>query len=120
MPRKKPSKRTEKVEKHEEEYTDIFDGPLKKRRYGIRIDDEIEVLIIAGNTLITVVGKVLSMGDELELMDTEGFYHRIMLDWVVDLKVIRHNRLPRDKDPEMVKRPVRTKQKKTPVDQAYG
>ena len=120
MPRKKTIKNSEKMSDDIDKYPDIFTGPLKKRRYGIRIDDDIEVMVIAGNTVITIEGKVLSMGDELELLDIEGYYHRIILDWVVDLKIIKHNRLPRDRDPEFSKKPVRSKTKKISVDHAYG
>ena len=98
---------------------DIFEGEFKQRRYGVRIDDDIEVIVIAGNDIIKIKGRLLSTKDELELVDSEGYYHKITADWVVDIKVIKHNRPPPDQDNEYVKRPIKTKPKKSSVDHAY-
>jgi hypothetical protein len=99
---------------------DIFEGELKKRRYGIRIDDDIEVMVIAGNEVITVKGRLLSMKDDLEIFDTDGHYHKIIMDWVVGIKVLKHNRPTPETDKELIKKPTRTKPKKTSVDHAYN
>ncbi len=116
---KKPQKRS-KADKEEDKISDIFDGPIKERRYGLRVDDEIDVTVIAGNTLMNVEGKVLAFNDDLEIVDVDGFYHRIIMDWVVDIKITKHNRPPLNLDPEFAKRAPRAKAKKTHVDQAYS
>jgi len=122
MVRRKPSSKEEKKQAEEEtdDHSDIFEGPLKSRRYGLRIDDIVEVQIIAGNTLITLEGRILSMRDDLELLDLDGFYHKIYMDWVVDIKIVEHNRPRPDKDPELVKRSIKPKVKKASVDHAYN
>ena len=121
MVRKKSSSKDDRKKSEEvDDNSDIFEGPLKSRRYGLRIDDIVEVQIIAGNTLVTVEGRILSMRDDLELLDLDGFYHKIYMDWVVDIKLIEHNRPRPDKDPELVKRSVKPKVKKASVDHAYN
>jgi len=112
--------RSKRSSRKKQDIEDIFDGPIKKRRYGLRIDDDLDITIIAGNTLMNVEGRLLSDNDDLEIVDTEGYYHRVIMDWVVDIKVIRHNRPPQSMDPEMAKRPVKQKPKKLPPDQAYN
>ncbi len=116
---KKPQKRSKAV-KEEENISDIFEGPIKERRYGLRVDDEVDVTVIAGNTLMNVEGRVLAFNDDMEIVDVDGFYHRIIMDWVVDIKIKKHNRPPQNLDPEFSKRPPRAKAKKTHVDQAYS
>ncbi len=116
---RKPQRKS-KADKEEDRISDIFDGPIKNRRYGLRIDDEVDVTVIAGNTLMNVEGKVLAYNDDLEIVDGEGFYHRIVMDWVVDIKIIKHNRPPQNLDPEFAKRTTRAKAKKPHVDQAYS
>ena len=116
---KKSTKSTSKKD-NEESNKDVYDGELKKRRYGIRIDDDIEVLVIAGNDLITIKGRLLSMKDDLEIFDKEGFYQKIIMDWVVGIKVIGHNRPSPDTDKELIKKPQRSKPKKSSVDHAYN
>ncbi|MCK5773499.1 MAG: hypothetical protein KAH57_06895 [Thermoplasmata archaeon] len=115
----KPQKRS-KASKEEENISDIFNGPIKERRYGLRVDDEVDVTVIAGNTLMNVEGRVLAFNDDMEIVDVDGFYHRIIMDWVVDIKIKKHNRPPQNLDPEFSKRPPRAKAKKTHVDQAYS
>lgn len=98
---------------------DRFDGPLRDRSFGLRIDDDIEVQVIAGNSLINMKGRVLSFKDDLEIVDEEGYYHKVVMDWIVDTRIIRHNRPPPDKDPELIRRPLKAKLKKPTVDHAY-
>jgi hypothetical protein len=117
------AKRSAKTEEEKDEsnnLNDIFDGELKKRRYGIRIDDDVEVLVIAGNDLIRIHGRLLSMKEDLEIVDNEGCYQKIIMDWVVGIKVIKHNRPTPETDTELIKKPTRTKPKKTSVDHAYN
>ncbi|MCU0799539.1 MAG: hypothetical protein MUC62_07700 [Candidatus Thermoplasmatota archaeon] len=99
---------------------DVYKGEFKDRRYGIRIDDDIEVIVIAGNDVIKVRGRLLSMKEEIELLGEDGNYIQIMADWVVAIKVLKHNRPPPDQDQELIKKPpVKTKPKKPSVDHAY-
>ncbi len=99
---------------------DVYQGEFKDRRYGIRIDDDIEVTVIAGNDVIRIKGRLLSMKEEIELLDIDGNYIQIMADWVVAIKVLKHNRPPPDQDQELTKKPpVRPKPKKPAVDHAY-
>jgi hypothetical protein len=116
----KRSQKTSKKEEVDDSLKDIYDGELKKRRYGIRIDDEIEVLVIAGNELIKIQGRLLSMKDDLEVVDKDGFYQKIIMDWVVGIKVLKHNRPTPETDKELIKKPTRTKPKKASVDHAYN
>lgn len=99
---------------------DVFEGELKKRRFGIRIDDDVEITVIAGNEIITVAGRLLSMKDEIELLDVEGRYVQIMADWVVSIKVLNHNRPLPEKDSELAKKPMKSKPKRASVDHAYN
>ena len=114
------TKRSHTLSKEEKDIEDRFDGELKNRRYGIRIDDDIEVTIIAGNDILKVRGRLLSMRDEIELVDEDGHYNQLMADWVVAIKVIGHNRPLPEKDQELIKKPTRTKPKRTSVDHAYN
>lgn len=115
------TKRSPSSEKRkEDENGDVYDGPLKKRRFGLRIDDEVEIQVIAGNTLITLEGRILSMKDDMEIIDQEGFYHRVFMDWIVDIKLKNHNRPRPEKDPELARKVVKQKPKKSPVDHAYN
>jgi uncharacterized protein YxjI len=99
---------------------DVYQGEFKDRRYGIRIDDDIEVTVIAGNDVIRIKGRLLSMKEEIELLDIDGNYIQIMADWVVAIKVLKHNRPPPDQDQELTKKPtIKPKPKKPAVDHAY-
>ncbi|MBN1540383.1 MAG: hypothetical protein JW939_09585 [Candidatus Thermoplasmatota archaeon] len=99
---------------------DVATGELKTRHFGIRIDDDIEVLVIAGNELIKVRGRLLAMKDDLEIIGEDGLYQKIIVDWVVGIKVLKHNRPTPDKDNELVRKMPRTKPKKAAVDHAYN
>lgn len=109
--------------KERDELSDVYDGPLKERRYGLRIDDEVEILYIAGNELRTIRGRLLEFKNDIELVDEEGYYHQIIYDWVVDIKLLKHNRPPPSEDRELLsmKRPKRGSKRATtaPPDQAY-
>ncbi len=121
MPSKPASgKRSKTLNKEINDMEDRFDGELKSRRYGIRIDDDIEVTIIAGNEILKKKGRLLSMRDEIEMVGEDGHYIQLMADWVVAIKVIVHNRPLPEKDDELIKKPARTKPKKASVDHAYN
>jgi hypothetical protein len=89
-------------------YSDVTTGKITERRYGLRIDDDIEVYIIAGDALRIVKGRVLDHKKDLHLEDEDGYYHRISFDWVADIVVLKHNRPHPAEDPEY-------KRKKDPV-----
>ncbi|MBN1389987.1 MAG: hypothetical protein JXA22_05030 [Candidatus Thermoplasmatota archaeon] len=116
---KKASKESEKPQEPGP-LEDVFTGELKNRHYGIRIDDDIEVLVIAGNDLLTYRGRLLSVKEDLEMIGEDGLYQKIIMDWVVGIKVLNHNRPTPEKDAELVKRIPRTKPKKVSVDHAYN
>ncbi len=118
--KKEPEQKEEEKVPEKDPLDDIFDGELKQRSYGIRIDDEIEIMIIAGNELLTLTGRLLSMKDDLEIVTDDDRYQKIIMDWVVGIKVLKHNRPSPDRDRELVKRPVKPKPKKTSVDHAYN
>lgn len=121
MPGKGSARRRKSEDAGEsEELKDILDGELKNRRFGIRVDDELEITIIAGNELLTVKGRLLSMRDDIEMVDDEGHYIKVMEDWVVAIKVLKHNRPPPEKDLELAKKPQKPKVKKPSVDHAYN
>lgn len=102
-------------------YPDNTTGKLKERRYGLRIDDDIEIFIVAGDMLRVVKGRVLNFKDGIQLMDEDGYYHKISYDWITDYKVIKHNRPHPIDDPEYKKTPKKAKTPQKPAfDRAYG
>jgi hypothetical protein len=102
-------------------YKDKTTGKIRERRYGLRIDDDVEVYIIAGDMLRTVKGRVLDYKKDLHLVDEDGFYHKISFDWVADIIVLAHNRPHPLEDPEL-KRPKAPQPvvEKPPEDHAYS
>lgn len=118
MPSK--GKNSRRSKKKEDDYQDIFEGELKKRKFGIRIDDNVEITVIAGNELLVIRGRLLSMKDDLELVDEDGNYVKIIMDWVVTIRVLEHNRPRPDVDSELIKKSIKTKPKKANVDHAYN
>ena len=115
MPVKKQGSRKKKPE-----FKDKTKGPLRQRRYGVQIDDDVVVYIVGGDTLRVVKGKVLDHRKELQLVDDEGFYHRISYDWITDLVVLAHNRPHPSDDPEYKKKSEKKPVKKPPPDHAYS
>jgi len=105
------------VNQYPEEYRDRISGPLKKRRYGIRIDDDVIVYIVGGDTLRIVEGRVLRHKRGLHLIDDEGYYHRISYDWVTDIVIKTHNRPHPNDDKEFSKKKKTTKSKDIKVDE---
>jgi hypothetical protein len=104
-----------------EKYGDRTTGRIKERRFGIRIDDDVEVYIIAGDVLRIVKGRVLDYKKDLHLIDDEGYYHKISFDWVADIVVLSHNRPHPSEDPEF-QRPKQPEPvvEKPPEDHAYS
>lgn len=102
-------------------YKDKTTGKIKERRYGLRIDDDVEVFIIAGDQLKVVRGRILDYKKDLHLEDDKGFYHKISFDWVADIVVLGHNRPHPAEDPEL-KRPKTPEPiiEKPPQDHAYS
>ena len=101
MPRKKKT----------DPYADVYDGPLKDRRFGLRIDDDIEVLFMAGDIPKKIEGRLLRQSTSyLEILDSDGVYHLIHNDWVVMVTLKRHNRPYPSDDPELKKK-TRAKKK---------
>jgi hypothetical protein len=102
-------------------YKDITEGKLRDRRYGLRVDDDIEVYIVGGDTLRVVRGRILEHKNGLHLIDEEGHYHRISYDWVTDIIVIRHNRPhPADDFEYRWEQKEEEPEEETPVDHAYS
>ena len=103
----KRKKTTPKAQPEEEDQmVDIFDGPMARRRFGLRVDDDVIVYIVGGDILREVKGRVLEHKKGLHLVDEDGFYHRVSYDWVTDIIVVRHNRPNPTEDPEFKRRPV--------------
>jgi len=104
-------------------YSDVTTGKIIDRRYGLRVDDDIEVYIIAGDTLKIVKGRVLDHKKDLHLEDEDGYYHRISFDWVADIVVLKHNRPHPTEDPEYKRKKepsVKPEARKSPPqDHAY-
>ncbi len=117
------SKSTGKRRGRPPKYGDVTTGKIINRKYGLRVDDEIEVYIIAGDMLRIVKGRVLDHKKDLHLVDDDGLYHRISFDWVADIVVLKHNRPHPSDDPEF-KRHKEPKVKPNvpkppPLDHAY-
>ncbi len=97
------------VESAAEPYQDITGGKLSERRFGVRIDDEVEVTIMAGDQPRLVRGRVLKQKKYLELEDEEGRYHRIYYDWIVEIVLLKHHRPHPLADPELVEKSANEK-----------
>jgi hypothetical protein len=112
MPRRKSSKT---------KFKDKMNGKIKDRRFGIRIDDDVEIYIIAGDQLRIVKGRILDYKKDLHIVDEHGYYHKISFDWVADIVVLGHNRPHPLEDPEYQRKkepaPV---VEKPPEDHAYS
>lgn len=78
-------------------HRDLTVGKISERRFGIRIDDDVIVYIVGGDTLRVIEGRVLHHKSGLHMVDTDGYYHRISYDWVTDIVIKKHNR-PHPKD----------------------
>lgn len=104
-----------------EPYKDIVRGKLRERRFGLRVDDDIEVYIVGGDILRVVRGRILEHKNGLHLIDEDGHYHRISYDWVTDIIVLRHNRPHPSEDSEYQwEHPEEEPEEETPVDHAYS
>lgn len=102
-------------------FPDKTTGMIKDRRYGLRIDDDIEVYIVAGDILRVIKGRVLSYKDGIQMIDEDGRYHKISYDWITDYVILKHNRPHPIDDPEYKKKPKKTKTPQKPqFDKAYG
>ncbi len=93
-------------------FQDRITGSIKNRRFGIRIDDDITVYIVGGDTLRVIEGRVLQHKSGLHLVDTDGYYHRISYDWVTDILIKRHNRPHPKDDKEYAKKKKKRKPSK--------
>jgi len=112
MPRRKGTKG---------KYQDKITGKIKERRFGIRIDDYVEVYIIAGDQLRIVKGRILDFKKDLHMVDEDGLYHKISFDWVADIVVLEHNRPHPSEDPEYQrKKEPEPVVEKPPQDHAYS
>ena len=115
MPRGRP-----KSKKKKQKFEDKTTGKIKERRYGLRIDDDVEVYIIAGDQLRIVKGRILDYKKDLHLEDEKGRYHKISFDWVADIIVLAHNRPHPSEDPEFKRpKPPAPVVEKPPEDHAY-
>ena len=102
-------------------YKDKTSGKIKERKFGLRIDDEVEVYIIAGDLLRIVKGRILEYRKDLHLLDEKNYYHKISFDWIADIVVLKHNRPHPSEDPEL-RRPKDPEPviEKPPEDLAYS
>jgi hypothetical protein len=89
------------------EHRDRTTGKINTRRFGIRIDDDVIVYIVGGDTLRVIEGRVLHHKSGLHLVDTDGYYHRISYDWVTDIVIKKHNRPHPKDDKERISRKKR-------------
>lgn len=102
-------------------FQDKTTGKIRERRFGLRIDDDVEVYIIAGDQLRVVKGRILDYKKDLHLMDENGLYHKISFDWVAEIVVLAHNRPHPSEDPELRKpKPQQPLIEKPPEDHAYS
>lgn len=110
--RKQGKANSEASGKIEGEYPDIITGPIKDRRFGLRIDDDIHVLVMAGDHPVEIEGRLLRhTTTALEMVDSEGNYHWISNDWIIKIQLKRHNR-PHPKDDPEYKKPKPKKENK--------
>jgi hypothetical protein len=100
-------------------HKDITTGKLSDRRFGLRIDDDVEVYIVGGDSLRVVRGRILDYKKDLQIIDEDGYYHKISYDWITDIVVLRHNRPHPSEDAELKREPPRFREKDITSDQAY-
>ena len=111
MPRRKATKG---------KFKDKTTGKIRERRFGLRIDDDVEVYIIAGDILRIVKGRILDFKKDLHLLDDKELYHKISFDWIADIVVLAHNRPHPAEDPEFQrKKEPEPEIQKPPADHAY-
>ncbi len=102
-----------KKEDEEEEFQDIFDGPLKERKFGFRIDDEVIATIMAGDEAMILQGRLLRhSATYVEILDEEGTYHRVNNDWIITVELVKHKRPHPSEDKEYKKKKSGKKDKK--------
>jgi len=101
-----------------EGHRDITTGPIKNRKYGIRVDDEVTVYVVGGDTLRVIEGQVLHHKSGLHLVDSDGYYHRISYDWVTDIVIKKHNRPHPKNDKEYTSKRKRKKKRAAPKESA--
>jgi hypothetical protein len=102
-------------------FADKIEGKLKDRRFGLRVDDDIEVYVVGGDTLRVVRGRILEHKNGLHLIDEDGHYHRISYDWVTEIIVLKHNRPHPSEDAEYQYEPVEEEvDDESPADPSYS
>jgi hypothetical protein len=88
-------------------FEDVFGGPLIDRRFGLRRDDIVEVQLdsraLRDADATIARGRLLGTNkNAIELLDTDGTYHYIARDVVVEVNLICHLRPPYIDDEELL------------------
>ncbi|MBJ17230.1 MAG: hypothetical protein CMB66_03125 [Euryarchaeota archaeon] len=87
---------------------DVFHGPLMDRKFGLRKDDLVEVLLdrrmLPENRDPVVRGMMIGgRGTSIDILDENGNFRTISRDVIVEVKLVSHLRMTYIEDEELLK-----------------
>ena len=87
---------------------DVFHGPLMDRKFGLRKDDLVEVLLdrrmLPENRDPVVRGMMIGgRGTSIDILDENGKFRTISRDVIVEVKLVSHLRMTYIEDEELLK-----------------
>tara|TARA_B100000131_G_C18008865_1_gene569626 strand:+ start:578 stop:1027 length:450 start_codon:yes stop_codon:yes gene_type:complete len=87
---------------------DVFHGPLMDRKFGLRKDDLVEVLLdrrmLPENRDPVVRGMMIGgRGTSIDILDENGDFRTISRDVIVEVKLVSHLRMTYIEDEELLK-----------------
>lgn len=91
-----------------EEFRDVFHGPLMDRKYGLRKDDLVEMLIdrrMIPEDMDPVVRGMMVGGrsSSIDILDDNGEFRSISRDAIVEVRLVTHLRKTYIEDEELLK-----------------
>ena len=91
-----------------EELGDVFHGPLMERKYGLRKDDLVEMLLdrrmIPDNRDPLIRGMMMGgRSTSIDILDENGEFRSISRDAIVEVRLVTHLRRTYIEDEELLK-----------------
>ena len=91
-----------------EELDDVFHGPLMERKYGLRKDDLVEMLLdrrmIPDNRDPLIRGMMIGgRSTSIDMLDENGEFRSISRDAIVEVRLVTHLRRTYIEDEELLK-----------------
>ena len=91
-----------------EELGDVFHGPLMERKYGLRKDDLVEMLLdrrmIPNNRDPLIRGMMIGgRSTSIDMLDENGEFRSISRDAIVEVRLVTHLRRTYIEDEELLK-----------------